>query len=304
MEDESLFKLLDEPFILAILMGNIKYGAWKIDAFTDEITISMPYLTKRALCNICTKFDLPINSESDMQTREKLFSSLLHHCIQNNSTSSLLSFLFSKKQFLEEIRHLNRNAIDWAHQELTFYIIEEINKTLHFYDCELRRTGEHFSIHKSSSDMTPATPALEQVGREYLTRMFEEAQKEIVEGNYDSALTKARTLLEECFCYVIEQKGEEPLKKGEIGNLYKQVKDLYNMHHDGKTDERIRGLLSGLANIVSAVAEMRNKAGDAHGRGTQRLTVDIYHARLCVNSAITMAEFVLSVAEHAAKKQT
>lgn len=304
MEDKSLFKLLDEPFILAILMGDKDCGRFSISAFTDDITISLPHLTKRALCDISTEFDLPAASRSDVLTRDEVLSNLLNHCIKDNSTSRLLSFLFSKKQFRDKLRDYRPDEIEFAHNTIAVYIIEEINKTLYFQDCELRRNGDHFSIHKIGADMAPAAPALEQVGREYLTRMFEEAQKEIVEGNYDSALTKARTLLEECFCYVIEQKGEEPLKKGEIGNLYKQVKDLYNMHHDGKTDERIRGLLSGLANIVSAVAEMRNKAGDAHGRGTQRLTVDIYHARLCVNSAITMAEFVLSVAEHAAKKQT
>lgn len=58
-------------------------------------------------------------------------------------------------------------------------------------------------------------------------------------------------------------------------------------------------LLSGLEKTVSAVSEMRNKNGDAHGLGSGRLTIADYHARLAVNAATNMADFILSVADHA-----
>lgn len=54
--------------------------------------------------------------------------------------------------------------------------------------------------------------------------------KDVTDGNYDSAITKSRTLLEEVFCYVIEKKGEKPTESGDIGKLYNQVKLLYHMH--------------------------------------------------------------------------
>ena len=77
-------------------------------------------------------------------------------------------------------------------------------------------------------------------------------------GEYDSAITKCRTLLEEVFCYVIEKKGEEPSQKGDINKLYKQVKDLYNMHADASVDKRINELLSGLEKVIDAIAEMQD----------------------------------------------
>ena len=124
-------------------------------------------------------------------------------------------------------------------------------------------------------------------------------QRSIRNGNHktDSALTKSRTLLEEVFCYVIEQKGDTLSDKGDIGKLYKQVKDLYNMHTDSNMDKRINTLLSGLEKIVSSIAEMRNKASDSHGVGANRITIADHHARLYVNSAMTMADFILSVAD-------
>ena len=99
------------------------------------------------------------------------------------------------------------------------------------------------------------------------------------------------------FCYVIEKKGETPSSSGDIGTLYKQVKDLYNMHGDKNFDKRINMLLSGLEKIVSAISEMRNKDSDAHGVGAKRIGIDEHHARLIVNASMTMADFILSV-EH------
>lgn len=115
------------------------------------------------------------------------------------------------------------------------------------------------------------------------------------DNNFDSAITKARTLLEETFCYVIEKKGVTPSDSGDMAKLFKQVKDLYYMHTDSNTDRRINTLYSGLNSIVSAIAEMRNKDSDAHGVGANRIEIDEHHARLFVNASMTMADFILSV---------
>ena len=63
--------------------------------------------------------------------------------------------------------------------------------------------------------------------------------KDVIDGNHDSAITKARTLLEEVFCYVIEKMGEDPSENGEIGKLYNHVKMLYNMNQSKDLDKRI-----------------------------------------------------------------
>ena len=119
--------------------------------------------------------------------------------------------------------------------------------------------------------------------------------RDVENGEYDSAITKSRTLLEEVFCFVIEKKQKEPSQKGDIKKLYKQVKELYNMHSDAGMDKRINELLSGLEKIIDAIAEMRNKNSDAHGVGQKRINISEHHARLFVNSAMTMADFILSV---------
>ena len=123
--------------------------------------------------------------------------------------------------------------------------------------------------------------------------------EDVKQNHFDSAITKSRTLLEEVFCHAIERKGQVPVTSGKIHQLYKQVKDLYNMHSDKETDQRIKTLLSGLSKIVTAIAEMRNKDSDAHGVGSTRIDIHEYHARLFVNSAMLVADFILSVENRA-----
>lgn len=142
------------------------------------------------------------------------------------------------------------------------------------------------------------TPSISSIDRNYIKDIAGRANRDIDNGEYDSAITKSRTLLEEVFCYVIESKNETPFDKGDIGKLYNQVKSLYNMHQAADVDRRINSLLSGLEKILTAIKEMRNEASDSHGVGSRRIEIKDYHTRLFVNSAITMADFILSVKEN------
>ena len=150
-------------------------------------------------------------------------------------------------------------------------------------------------INQETADVRIETPAIVCVNRDYIRDISARAIRDVDHGEYDSAITKARTLLEEVFCFVIEKKGNTPSEKGDINKLYSQVKELYNMHVEPDMDKRINKLLSGLEKIINAIAEMRNKNSDAHGVGLRRINIAEYHARLFVNASMTIADFILSV---------
>jgi hypothetical protein len=57
-------------------------------------------------------------------------------------------------------------------------------------------------------------------------------------------------------------------------------------------------LLSGLEKILSAISQMRNEGSDSHGVGQRRIRISEHHTRLFVNSAMTMADFILSIGEN------
>lgn len=183
------------------------------------------------------------------------------------------------KLFADLLQYYELNCMDeWG---------EEKNKSL-YERCKA-------IIEREKGCIVIETPAIVCVNREYIIDISTRAIRDVENGEYDSAITKSRTLLEEVFCHAIEAKGEEPSDSGDIGRLYNHVKTLYNMHQDRDVDRRINSLLSGLEKILASIAQMRNESSDSHGVGERRINIKEHHARLFVNSAMTMADFILSV---------
>ena len=91
--------------------------------------------------------------------------------------------------------------------------------------------------------------------------------------------------------------------RSDINKLVNQAKDPYNIHTDKNTDRRVCDLINGLSEIVESIGRMRNTQSDAHGVGATRANIENYHARLAVNAAANVADFMLSVADRAERRQ-
>ncbi len=298
--EKNLFNLLTNKEILGILDGDTEYGEYEPEDGSMSIKIKMPYLSGPTICEISDSFGYhqEYSWNGGALSRWEYFSNLLKFCIENGKISELLSYLFDKNQFTRELRGHTAEIIEKAHKHIVETVISQINGVLYFGGNELVVAGKRFIIKPIDEPVTIDAPQMATIDRSYIVELSQRAIKDIEDGNEDSAITKARTLLEEVFCYVIEKKGETPSESGDIGRLYNQVKNLYGMQQSKDYDKRVNGLLSGLEKILSAIAEMRNTASDSHGVGSKRIKLLDYHARLFVNSATTMAEFILAVAEH------
>lgn len=288
------FELLCDRDILAILDGDTKFGAIPLEEREQEV--SMPYLSGNDICNIATKFGCPL-AYGGMKSRWEYLEELITFCIKNERVSDLLSYLFSKPQFSTKLSGLTSEHIENAYKTITNSVIEHINGELYFGGNELVLIAGTFAIREIGKTVSVEAPIIKIIDRSYISNLCERALQAIETDDFDSAVTKSRTLLEEVFCYVIERKGQTPADKGDIKGLYNEVKKLYNMHPDKDADKRINMLLSGLEKILSAITEMRNKNSDSHGVGANRINIAEHHARLCVNAAVTMADFILAVSE-------
>lgn len=306
LNERSKFKLLCSKDILLILIGDTKCSDRPIKGVTGDIEVSMPNLSWRELSEVVDKAGLPETCRpcKDVTPRYNYLGDMLNRCVKNNVESKLLSYLFSKRRFSEKLKGNTKEFVESTYIEITDAVINKINGKLYFEDCELERYGDQFVIHQIGSSDSMAkveTPTLKSIDRSYISEFHGRMEKDLKDGNYDSAITKSRTLLEEVFCYMIEAKGKEPTQSGEIGKLFYQVKQLYNMLQGNEQDKRINELLCGLEKILSSIVKMRNKNSDAHGVGAKRINIANHHARLVVNSALTMAEFMLAVHEKASQ---
>ena len=292
------YDLLRSKDIIAILDGDSQIEE------IDGIRIAMPYLSGPMLCELSQKFGCYQeyywgNSSKPNLSRWQYMDNILEYVIKENKVSQLLSYMMEKERFSDSLRKLNNvSDIEKMYKYIIQKVIDQINSILYFCGHELVIINNQFIVKNIDEKINIDVPNINVVDRNYIKCLSERAMKDIDEGNLDSAITKSRTILEETFCYAIEIKGEEPSDNGDIGKLYKQVKDLYNMHANKDMDKRINKLLSGLENIVQSIAEMRNNGSDSHGLGSKRVNIADYHARLAVNSSTTMAEFILSVSQN------
>ena len=292
------YELLRNKDIIAILDGDSQIEE------IDGIRIAMPYLSGPMLCELSQKFGSYQeyywgNSSKPNLSRWQYMDNILKYVIKENKVSQLLSYMMEKERFSESLRKLNNvSDIEKMYKYIIKKVIDQINSILYFGGHELVIINKQFIVKNIDEKININVPNINVVDRDYIKGLSERAMKDIDEGNLDSAITKSRTILEETFCYAIEIKGKVPSDNGDIGKLYKQVKDLYSMHTDKNMDKRINKLLSGLENIVQSIAEMRNNGSDSHGLGSKRVNISDYHARLAVNSSTTMAEFILSVSQN------
>ncbi len=252
----SPFELLRNKSILSILDGDTNFGELSLEGSSEPVTISLPYQKGYEICELSNKFGLPVTygSGGGNQSRWAILDDLIKFCIENNRVSDLLGHLFSKRQFVDKLKGNSPVVIEEAHKKIVETIISKINGVLYFGGNELVVIGNRFEIRKLDDTVSIAAPTVKSIDRIYINDLSDGAMNDVKEGNYDSAITKSRTLLEEVFFYVIEKKEKAPSDSGDIGKLYSQVKELYNMHQNKEVDKRINMLLSGFEKIITSIA--------------------------------------------------
>ena len=257
--------------------------------------ISMPYLTTNNIRELGYKFGFNSTKDADISSRFNYFKAILESTINNNKVEEFITYLFQKERFSSILNQAEVAEFEKVYLSVRDSIICEINKKLYFSGYKLTIRNMKVELISSTSSISLELPSLKKINREYISGLINRAYLDIERGEFDSALTKSKTLLEEVFTFAIEEKGEKAEEGGKIDVLLKHVKILYNMHIDSSMDKRIKGLISGLDRIIFTIAEMRNKDSDSHAAGLKRIRIKDYHARLFVNSAATIADFFVSV---------
>jgi hypothetical protein len=107
------------------------------------------------------------------------------------------------------------------------------------------------------------------------------------------AIGSAKELLETVLKTVIGD--HEQKSRDDIPELLKKAQIQLNLDpRSASGSETLRRTLSNLGQVVQGVAELRSLYGTGHGRSKSR-ELEIAHARLVVNAAITVATFLLEI---------
>ncbi len=109
----------------------------------------------------------------------------------------------------------------------------------------------------------------------------------------EGAITAARSLLETvCKCILDKSKIEYP-RDADLPKLYKTVARDLSLAPSGELDHVYNQILGGCSAVIEGIGALRNRLGDAHGKGTNSLHTEGNDAELAVNLAGAMALFLM-----------
>ncbi|MGY6631588.1 MAG: abortive infection family protein [Wenzhouxiangella sp.] len=110
----------------------------------------------------------------------------------------------------------------------------------------------------------------------------------------EGAITAARTLLESVCKHILDDRGI--LYDGnsiELHELYKMVAKELMLSPDQHNEQVFKQILGGCSGIVSGLGTLRNRLGDAHGKGKRPIKPAPRHAELAVNIAGSISMFLI-----------
>lgn len=113
---------------------------------------------------------------------------------------------------------------------------------------------------------------------------------ERIDNDPEGAITAARSLVESVCKHVLEESGEQCI---DLDNIYRQTSRLLNLAPDQQSEQSFRQLSGACNSIVGSLNEIRNRLGDAHGRGSSDAVPSARHAELAVNVAASLAIFII-----------
>lgn len=175
-------------------------------------------------------------------------------------------------------------------------IIKSINDYLKFDGYELNKVGEFYKIHDAKGIIVePET--VQGLSHEFIKEQIGKCQNKIDQGDFNGAITNARSLVEAVMIEIIEtHTGEEVKNGGKLENLFKKVKKILNLTIDPKVlPPTIIQILSGLDSITGGLAGLSNNSGDRHAN---KFKTKKHHAKLAVNSSMTLVDFLLDSMEY------
>lgn len=288
MSKDEQFKVLQKKEVYDFLSGSSPFRI-----IHNGTEYGMPHCTGGDLIGICSDFGYTGFVTSP---RWAIVEGLLNFAIEQGRCDELLRFFFSQERF-DNLRNLEKKEIDPVYQALCSEGINYLNYCIMMTKKELSCYKGHFYIVDVGQAPEIETPVLHKFDVPYVRELQERCREDFLTGQYDSVITKSRTMMEEIIVQILDENGHADYPKGKIIDQYNIVKSIYGLQQSGDRDARVNMLVNALERIVQSISDLRNANSDAHGVGRRRYRIRDYEARLVMNSAITFCEYILAVRE-------
>ena len=285
--------------IVELFLGDKEIKMYIVEVY---VRYSMPNLTHSDINSLAPTFGINNIDTVNTYNRTDKMSWLIKQCYDLNKENKLLEYFLDKKRYISNNRedfyvYEPDELEEKINKEIIAYL-NYINTFLYYCDKKLISISNKYKVIEIVEDIQVINDIDSHISLEYVRKFPFRLKDNLDSGNYDTVITQSRTLIEEVYIHILEYSDEDyKSAKGNLKRLNSMVKDYLNMKTDKEYDKRINQLLSGLNKINDAIGDMRNENSDSHGVGSKRIQVNRREARLIMNSAITLCDYVLDVFE-------
>jgi hypothetical protein len=183
--------------------------------------------------------------------------------------------------------------------------VKHLNPFLEFDNYELRLMGKKWRVEQLGGvqiDLSHPYKNSIELTHIFIDEQIKKCDKKLSEDDFDGAITNARSLVEAVLSAIEKEFEPNPQEyDGNLPKLYKRVQKHLNLSPGQENlAECLKQILSGLINIVSGLATLRNTMSDAHVISYRPLE---HHAKLAVNSAKTLCDFLFETKEYQMQKK-
>ena len=180
-----------------------------------------------------------------------------------------------------------------SYEERRRYIWDQFSGLLNFLESGL----EH-----------PAQASIEEVLETFNSESINFAWSKALErkvSDPEGAITISRTMLESVCKHILDDNNIQYNSQTiELSELYKLTAKELNLAPDQHTEHIFKQILGGCSGIVNGLGTLRNKLGDAHGKGKLPVKPQARHAELAVNLSGSMSLFLISTHIHIQEQKT
>jgi hypothetical protein len=176
-------------------------------------------------------------------------------------------------------------------------VVDHLNQYLSFDGYEISLSGKLPKIRDveglAVEFQNPFTGS-DKDGHVFVEEQLKKCSKKFQEGDYDGAITNARSMLEAILREIdFELSGKKEPYSGDLLKLYRRVAKQLNIEPSRPDlDSTMKQVLSGMISVVNGLACMSNTMGDRHAR---KYKPEKRHAALAINATNTIARFLIEV---------
>ncbi|MGY2492708.1 abortive infection family protein [Cupriavidus sp. CP313] len=267
----------------------MKFSAYTISKLADIVCggNGWPYRRGTDLVDLFNEFGFRDVYESGFPSRAVFAKEKLTALAVKPAMADLLSAIADPRLWFD----LNTPPGTPTHNDC----VAKLNELLAFDKVQLVREGSGYKARSLDGTLILAESIPEDLPAASAASIDAQIQKcrvKIEAGDYDGAITNARALLEHLLLAIEAELSTEPPAAfdGDLGRLFNRVRSLLNLDPSRKDiSDALRQVISGLASIIQGLGTMRNKMSDSHGTTYKPAR---HHAKLAVNCAMTLADFL------------